>query len=384
MRLSILFLAVLIVLSCGDREKPVAVEPAGKVVQRECTLAEILMDSYGCADNPTLDEVPEGYEAPEAPEAPADSTDAGGDDGDTDTGGDDGDDGDAGDEGGDTDTGDEPVVEEPDEPEVDEPDEELEEEEPVIERTAFEKACDEIGRAADRLVVLAAIANSNSGNSRSRVSLERGAQLSPSGAYGTVYLSGYSLPNSVYQLSGSLYLAGSGASSGVITVHKRLVGAEQAEHYILGASLRVRHSRSDFAVYDGHCGDLGTYTLQRITTKVFNILDLLGRDAEWAFEDYLDVPTGGHGALAYRFTGVLGRRVEYGRTRYSRYTYRSHYYSENTSSVGIRGSFDATYDSSDDAFPVEISGSFTIDPRNTRGSLLFPNPGPWTNSIPNS
>ena len=165
--LSILACAAL--LACNS-DKPIASAPPAGKTARDCSLAEILTNQYGCADNPTLDEVPEGYEAPETPEAPADSTDAGGDDGD------------AGDEGGDTDPGDEPdapVVEEPDEPEVDEEPE-------IVERTTFEQACDEIGRSAVRLVELSA----PHGGSRNRsISIARGATLRPSGAYGVVILS---------------------------------------------------------------------------------------------------------------------------------------------------------------------------------------------------
>ena len=57
-------------LGCGERETPVS--PSGKA-STDCSLAHILAGTCGDTADPTLDEVPAGYEAPEA-EASADST----------------------------------------------------------------------------------------------------------------------------------------------------------------------------------------------------------------------------------------------------------------------------------------------------------------------
>ena len=378
MRLILIFVLVL-GLGCGDREKPVSVEPSGKA-STDCSLADILAGRCGDTADPTLDEVPENY-VPPSPSTPADSTEAAVTDstatGDAGGDADAGDDGDAGDDTGSDDT----AAEEPEEPDapvvvVEEP----EAEEPV-ERTVFEKACDEIGRSAVRLAELSA----PHGDSRSSsVSLEHGAWLRPSGAYGTVTLSWYNRPagDGEFRLEGELRLVGSrGVSSGVVTVYDA-DNAGQGALYLLGVSFRVRHARSDFEVYNGHCGDLGTLVLKKVITGSFNLLNLLSRDAQFAFEDYQNIPTGsGQGSLDYDFTGRLSRQIEYGYSS-SRYRYYNRFYYDNRSSIGVRGTASAAYEEAK-PFPVEVSGSFEIDPRNVLGTLLFPNPGPWPNTIPN-
>ena len=83
-------------LGCGDGETPVS--PSGKA-SADCSLMEILSGKEGCAEDPSLDEVPDGYVPP------ADSTAAG----------------DAGDGGEEEEPVDEPETDEPEteEPEVD-------------------------------------------------------------------------------------------------------------------------------------------------------------------------------------------------------------------------------------------------------------------------
>ena len=206
--------------------------------------------------------------------------------------------------------------------------------------------------------------------------------MRPSGAYGTVTLSQYNRPGSdgEFLLTGELSLVGGSVSSGVVSVY-------EADHagqalYLLGTSFSVRHSRSDFEVYNGHCGDLGTFTLKKIITGSFNLFDILARDVQWAFEDYQNVPTGAQGSLDYDFTGRLGRRIEYGSRSYSwRGRYYYNYYYDNRSSIGVSGTVRAAYDEAK-PFPATVSGRLRINPRNVLGTLMFPNPGPWPNSIP--
>ncbi len=52
-----------LVLGCGDRDRSVPAGPAAKV-SADCSLFEILSGKEGCAEDPSLDEVPEDYEAP--------------------------------------------------------------------------------------------------------------------------------------------------------------------------------------------------------------------------------------------------------------------------------------------------------------------------------
>ena len=62
MRWLMVVLVAAVFLSCGeDRETPAG--PSGKAAA-DCSLFEILSGKEGCAEDPTLDEVPEGYEAP--------------------------------------------------------------------------------------------------------------------------------------------------------------------------------------------------------------------------------------------------------------------------------------------------------------------------------
>ena len=56
-------LACAALLACGQEQAPTASGPAGKV-SADCTLAEIFSGKEGCAEDPSLDEVPAGYVAP--------------------------------------------------------------------------------------------------------------------------------------------------------------------------------------------------------------------------------------------------------------------------------------------------------------------------------
>ena len=58
-----LFGIAFLILSCGDQPTPVAPPPLSKTVT-DCSLAEILAETCGDTADPTLDEVPEGYESP--------------------------------------------------------------------------------------------------------------------------------------------------------------------------------------------------------------------------------------------------------------------------------------------------------------------------------
>ena len=56
------FALVYLSYGCGDRDRSVQ-GPSGKV-SADCSLFEILSGKEGCAEDPSLDEVPADYEAP--------------------------------------------------------------------------------------------------------------------------------------------------------------------------------------------------------------------------------------------------------------------------------------------------------------------------------